>query len=254
MLRPLRRARVTRMVFLCLSLLGIVFVSTRSRFRMYAPLLAAKASEPCVPRKNIVFLKTHKCASSTVMNILLRYGTEHGLNFVLPKSRFSHYIGHPQFFSRRLVADISQYNMTYNILTHHTRYNDNEVRALMPADSLYVTILRRPDSLFESLYTYCDIGKAFKRNLTMFARDRKSTGYLSRHRVKGKRIGFNQMSFDLGFSGPFDSEQAVAMFVKKTASSFHLVMLVDKFDESMVLLKHLLCWNTTDMAALKINS
>ncbi|KAL1466669.1 hypothetical protein MTO96_026464 [Rhipicephalus appendiculatus] len=227
MLRRFKRALVALVVFLCLSLLGIGLVTNRSRLQMYAPraLLAAIGYEPCAPRNNIVFLKTHKCASSTVMNILLRYGTEHGLNFVLPKSDSTHYIGHPE-----------------------------EVHALMPADSLYVTIVRRPDSLFESLYSYCDMGKTFKRNLTMFSRDRKLTGSLSRHRVERKIIGFNQMSFDLGYKGRFDSEQAVAKFVKKIASSFHLVMLADRFDESLVLLKHLLCWNTTDMAALKINS
>ncbi|KAL1476719.1 hypothetical protein MTO96_036301, partial [Rhipicephalus appendiculatus] len=73
---------------------------------MYAPraLLATIGYEPCAPRKNVVFLKTHKCASSTVMNILLRYGTEHGLNYVLPKSDSTHYIGHPEFFSRRHQA------------------------------------------------------------------------------------------------------------------------------------------------------
>ncbi|KAH7963421.1 hypothetical protein HPB52_021117 [Rhipicephalus sanguineus] len=257
MLRHFHRSLVTCMVFLCLSLLGIVFVTTRSRLlEMYAPqaLLAANASESCVPRKNIVFLKTHKCASSTVMNIFLRYGTEHGLNFVLPKSPSTHYIGHPQMFSRRLVADISRYNMTYNILTHHTRYNDEEVHALMPPDSVYVTIVRRPDSLFESLYSYCNLSEIFKRNLTMFARNRNLTGYLSRHREINDRVGLNQMSFDLGFKGPFDSEQAVAKFVKKIASVFHLVMLADRLDESLVLLKHLLCWNTTDMVALKMNS
>ncbi|KAL1478063.1 hypothetical protein MTO96_035256 [Rhipicephalus appendiculatus] len=155
MLRPLNRALVTRTVFLRLSLLGIVFFSTSLR-------AVCAAQERRLPED----------AQVRKLDGDERYGTEHGLNFVLPKSRLNHYIGHPQFFSRRLVADISQYNMTYNILTHHTRYNDNEVRALMPADSLYVTVLQRPDSLFESLYSYYGICKRFRRNLTMFARDR----------------------------------------------------------------------------------
>lgn len=257
MFRHFHRTLVTFMVFLCVSLLGVVFITTKTRLQeMYAPqaLLAVNASESCEPRKNIVFLKTHKCASSTVMNIFLRYGTEHELNFVLPKSRHTHYIGHPDLFNRRLVVDISPYNMTYNILTHHTRYNDKEVHALMPADSVYVTILRRPDSLFESLYSYCKLGQTFKKNLTMFVRDRNLTGYLSRHRMIDKRMGLNQMSFDLGFNGPFDSEQAVAKFVEEVASTFDLVLLADRLDESLILLKHLLCWNTTDVAALKLNS
>ncbi|KAH8030104.1 hypothetical protein HPB51_006536 [Rhipicephalus microplus] len=253
MFRHFRRALVTCMVFVCLFLLGVLLLTTRSRLQMYVPqaLLAANASDSCVPRRNIVFLKTHKCASSTVMNIFLRYGTEHGLNFVLPRSRYTHYIGHPELFSRRLVVDVSPYNMTYNILTHHTRYDDEEMHALMPPDSLYVTIA----------------GLSVRVALLILPPRQNVQEEPDDVRVEPKldwlpvptprdweRIGLNQMSFDLGFDGPFNSEQAVAKFVKKIASVFHLVMLADRLDESLILLKHLLCWNTSDMAALKINS
>ncbi|KAK8774143.1 hypothetical protein V5799_011313 [Amblyomma americanum] len=260
MLRHFQRVLATCMVFLSISLVGILFVTTRTRIQQqYATSAQAltdntSSHDSCEPRTNIVFLKTHKCASSTVMNIFLRFGTEHGLNFVLPKSHFTHYLGHPDLFSRRLVANITAYNMSYNILTHHTRYNGREMHELMPADSVYVTILRRPDALFESLYSYCKLDTIFKRNLTTFVRDQNLTGYLARHRVIERRIGLNQMSFDLGFNGPFTSQKAVDKFIGEIHSAFDLVMLAERLDESLVLLKHLLCWNTTDMVALKINS
>lgn len=260
MLRHFHRALVTCMVFLCISLVGIFFLTTRSRIQQYASsaeALTENASSPqdsCEPRTNIVFLKTHKCASSTVMNIFLRFGTEHDLNFVLPKSQHTHYLGHPELFSRRLTTNISAYNMTYNILTHHTRYNGREMHELMPPDTVYVTILRRPDSLFESLYSYCKLETIFRKNLTAFVRDRNLTGYLARHRVIERRVGLNQMSFDLGFNGPVTSPEAVAKFIEDTDSAFDLVMLAEKLDESLILLKHLLCWNTSDMVALKVNS
>lgn len=261
MLRHFHRALVTCMVFLCISLIGILFLTTRSRLQQQyatsAEALTENASSPhdsCEPQTNVVFLKTHKCASSTVMNIFLRFGTEHDLNFVLPKSQYTHYLGHPEPFSRRLATNISAYNMTYNILTHHTRYNGREMHELMPPGTVYVTILRRPDSLFESLYSYCKLETIFKRNLTAFVRDRNLTGYLARHRVIERRVGLNQMSFDLGFNGPFTSPEAVSKFIEDIDSAFDLVMLAEKLDESLVLLKHLLCWNTTDMVALKVNS
>ncbi|KAH9363819.1 hypothetical protein HPB48_021107 [Haemaphysalis longicornis] len=206
------------------------------------------------PRTNVVFLKTHKCASSTVMNILLRFGSAHNLNFVLPKSKHTHYLGHPQPFNRKLVADLTPCNMTYNILTHHTRFNFEEMRQLMPHDTLYITILRRPESLFESLYSYCNFSSIFKRNLTAFVRDTNLTAYLSGRRLVKERMGLNQMSFDLGYDGLSDSETAVDKFVLGIDTAFDLVMLAERLDESLVLLKHLLCWNTTDMVALKLNS
>lgn len=211
--------------------------------------------QPCAsPRTNIVFLKTHKCASTTVMNIFLRFGSAHRLNFVLPRSQHTHYLGHPQHFKRYLVADLSACNMTYNILTHHTRFNAEEIRLLMPQDTLYITILRRPESLFESLYSYCSFASIFERNLTAFVKDENLTRNLSRHRLVRGHVGLNQMSFDLGFDGPYDSEAAVDEFVRAIDAAFDLVMLAERLDESLVLLKHLLCWNTTDVVAFKLNS
>jgi len=43
------------------------------------------ASEPkCQPKQTIVFHKTHKCSSTTIQNILLRYAYKNSLNLALP--------------------------------------------------------------------------------------------------------------------------------------------------------------------------
>ncbi|KAH9363986.1 hypothetical protein HPB48_006966 [Haemaphysalis longicornis] len=248
MLRHFRRVLVTCVAFMSTALLGLLFV-TRTQMQQYArsaitwPGNTPYPQSCAPPRTNVVFLKTHKCASSTVMNIFLRFGSAHRLNFVLPKSKKTNYLGHPKPFNRKLVADLTACNMTYNILTHHARLNFREMRQLMPDDTLYITILRRPESLFESLYSYYHFSPFFKRNLTAF-----------RRRLIRKRLGLNQMSFDLGYNGPYDSEAAVDNFVLGIDTAFDLVMLAERLDESLVLLKHLLCWNTTDMVALKVNS
>ena len=38
----------------------------------------------CIPVNKFGFLKTHKCGSTTVQNILLRYVIKHKLNLVIP--------------------------------------------------------------------------------------------------------------------------------------------------------------------------
>ena len=55
----------------------------------------------CNPELDIVFHKTHKCSSSTVQNILLRYGMKHELNVVLPKS--GNYLGQKSLFKADLL-------------------------------------------------------------------------------------------------------------------------------------------------------
>ena len=44
-----------------------------------------------MPQRKIAFAKTHKSASSTVQNVLLRYGLANGLEFLLPAKR--NYLG-----------------------------------------------------------------------------------------------------------------------------------------------------------------
>ena len=45
----------------------------------------------CEKKTNIAFLKTHKCASSSVQNILMRFGLKNQLNFALPSA--GNYVG-----------------------------------------------------------------------------------------------------------------------------------------------------------------
>ena len=83
------------------------------------PVVVAPAIKPCTPRKNIVFFKMHKCSSSTVQNILFRYGEDHDLTFVIPIA--GNYLGHTTFSKRAMVQLPTK---EYNILCHHTRFNE----------------------------------------------------------------------------------------------------------------------------------
>ena len=56
-----------------------------------AELSERKGHRECAKKTKIAFLKTHKCASSSVQNMLMRFGLEHELNFVLPSA--GNYLG-----------------------------------------------------------------------------------------------------------------------------------------------------------------
>ena len=72
----------------------------------------------CVkPVHDIIFVKTHKTASSIVQNILYRYGTKHRLTFAMPANngpRFSY----PAVFNAIMVKPI---NKQINIIANHLR-------------------------------------------------------------------------------------------------------------------------------------
>lgn len=69
------------------------------------------------------------------------------------------------------------------------------------------------------------------------------------------KFGLNMQMFDLGFDPTqVPSEDDLRAEFDKLNRRFDLVMILERFHESLVLLKHLLCWTTNDVAYLKINA
>ena len=116
----------------------------------------------CNPEQDVVFHKTHKCSSSSVQNILLRYALKHELNIVLPKS--GNYLGHKSPFSADLLIGTPWQiaGLHYNLFCLHNRWNGAEVEKLFGRMKnqrpIYFTILRDPVDLFISLWDYLELG------------------------------------------------------------------------------------------------
>ena len=134
----------------------------------------------------------------------------------------------------------------------HTRWDHKAIKEALGGDPAFVTIVRDPIEQFKSIYGYYNFFK-FLGNLSFsqFLDNLKDFGLV---RIKNV-IGRNQMLFDLGFPvSDFDNEDKVKRFVEKARKIFDLVMVMEKFEESIVLLKHLLCWDYEDFVFLKLNS
>lgn len=186
-----------------------------------------------------------------MQNIFMRYADNHHLMLVLPRSK--NYIGHPEIFQRHLVPRLKK-NYSYDILCHHTRYNYAEIRRVLPGDPIFVTIVRDPVHLFESLFSYYQLSAKYD-NMTLeeIAQADLSMKPLLNRRFY-RRIGRNQMTFDLGLPEEwFDDRDQVVKFVDKLDTQFHLVMVAEHMDESLVLLRNLLCWDVDDMVTFRHN-
>lgn len=210
----------------------------------------------------MVFLKTHKTGSSTITNILSRYGDRNNLIFVLPKENQNR-LGWP--WSLQLDHVTLYSNSTYNILSSHSRYNRAVLEKLMPNDTVYVTILRDPVTQFESTFSYMGFGHLLglandSDPLTTFFENPKETliNYMLTQdlRIHSDRLKLirNGMFFDLGLEPKdFEDDAKINQTIKKLDGEFHLVMLMEQFDESLVLLKRLLCWETNDILSFQLN-
>ncbi|XP_068601838.1 galactose-3-O-sulfotransferase 2 [Brachionichthys hirsutus] len=215
-------------------------------------------TKTCHRKSHIVFLKTHKTASSTILNILYRYGERWNLTFALPRSRHSQFI-YPFYFASHFVEGVSSRSeKDFHILCNHMRFRKSEVAKVMPEDSFYFSILRHPVAMMESIFIYYKSIQAFQTSHTLdnFL-DNTSRRYNSS--VINNHYAHNLMAFDFGFdnnvvAGTEDLEERASMTIAAIQRDFHVILISEYFDESMILLKHALCWSLEDMVSFKLNS
>lgn len=205
----------------------------------------------CRPVNNIFLLKTHKCASSTIQNIIMRYGDRKNLSFVLPKE--GNYLGHPKPFSKFMLPLDQVPSYGFNILAHHTRYDLTAIKEVMPPDTAFVTILRDPADLFDSMYAYFGLYNYTGASLAQFAEDVDRQNFLRMNRYED-RFGPNQMMFDLGYDSAEKLNSTLMQeALEKIEREFDLVLITEYFNESLILLKNLFCWDTQDIMYFKHN-
>lgn len=240
------------------QLLGVIFnKSVHDRSRSPFPLSSSDALGPplgpCRPHAHVMFLKTHKTASSTVLNMLYRYGEEHGLRFGLP---MGYQFGYPLPFNAHRVKGYRGPRVAdFSIMGNHMRFNKPEVEKVMPADTFYFSIVRDPVALAESSYAYYKaVAPAFKKakGLGDFAND--PAKYYD-PRLRNNHYARNLLWFDFGMDHNANFSLALARRGEAAVRrAFKLILVSEYFDQSMVLLRHALCWPLDAVVSFSLNA
>jgi len=207
----------------------------------------------CNHQENIVFLKTHKTASSTIQNIFFRYGLKNSLRFALPEKGWkSHLLGYPSPFQRSFLQ---QPEKTPNILTNHVRFSSNISSTIKNAK--YISILRDPIGHFVSTFEYFHHIGVFnsldrgEKGLYQFFKD--PFGYYQNDTRWGKWLAKNINFFDLGYSNELTDQSEVNTAIDEIMKQFDFIMISDYMEESLILLKEELCLQTSDIVFFSIN-
>lgn len=119
------------------SLFRIFYVSPKNRSPFTSTISLKKSLKSlnnfvytdttCQPKSHIFFLKTHKTASSTILNILYRYGESRNFTFALPLNKHSQ-LFYPYFFASHFVEGVSSRSVKeFNIMCNHMRFRKSEV-------------------------------------------------------------------------------------------------------------------------------
>ncbi|XP_035485550.1 galactose-3-O-sulfotransferase 4 isoform X2 [Scophthalmus maximus] len=238
------------------QLLGVIFnksVQPAARSIFSSPDAQGPSLGSCQPHSHIMFLKTHKTASSTVLNMLYRFGEERDLRFALP---LGYQLGYPlPFNAHRVKGYRGPRAMEFHIMGNHMRFNKPEVEKVMPADTFYFSIIRDPVSLAESSFAYYkEVAPAFRKakSLGDFADDPKK--YYD-PRLRNNHYARNLLWFDFGMDHNANYSLALAQhgeaLIRRT---FKLILLSEHFDQSMILLRHALCWPLDAVVSFSLNA
>ncbi|XP_002739455.1 galactosylceramide sulfotransferase-like [Saccoglossus kowalevskii] len=212
--------------------------------------------DTCKPVQQIVFLKTHKTASTTSNTIIQRYAYFNNLTFALPYigGKFCFY----QLFNRRMVSnpkfefDPGSAASVFNILANHARFSRTEMDVVVP-QATYLTILRNPIARFESVFGYYRIDEELKLDKysnPIEAFFEKPDYYFNRRPSMYFQLK-NGMMYSLGLDHRFhDNTTRVLEKIEQLDREFDLFMMTEYFDESLVLMKKILCWDTDSMMYL----
>eukprot|EP00058_Branchiostoma_floridae_P014316 XP_002599804.1 hypothetical protein BRAFLDRAFT_70274 [Branchiostoma floridae] len=234
------------------------------------PSSSSRPRPTCTERRRLGFAKNHKVGGDTIKRIFDRFGYVRKLNFVLPRSLVVSKMYPYQLYPTSYLPPPQ--NQSFDMLVYHTVYERERYREILPKDTVYLTIIREPLSHLKSTWNYYKLQKKFhiEENgedpiLTFLA----NPGEYDKKCGHGRHVPYcltqNAISTDLGFPastnkrvGPgcdTDEREIITQkFLKIIKDDFDLVMMTEYFDESLVLLKRLMCWSLKDILYYKTNT
>ena len=219
--------------------------------------------------RQVVFIKIHKAASSTMQNIFIRFAMARNLSLLLPR--------------REKVTSVSEFRPTihpqliipqpegqpFDILCNHVIYNKRVIAQFVPESAARVAILREPLKqalsaleYYTKYFPYAGIRNGYMQYqndpINGFLQHPEAFMTLSRTWPINTCFINNRMSLDLGFpTKNFENakrdKRVRRTFITSLENDFDLMLISDYFEESLVLLKRYLSWTMKDILYVKIN-
>ncbi|XP_006817508.1 galactosylceramide sulfotransferase-like [Saccoglossus kowalevskii] len=154
----------------------------------------------------------------------------------------NHIFSRTELFNKNMVLNFNDIK-NYDMLTNHARYNRREFVSLIP-NATYITILRHPLQQFESAFGYFQWGRFIptKDPISEFLRNPQQYTSVIPWNTRNGQL------FDLGLSSTQTlDEEMVNETMKTLHKEMDVVLITEYFDESLLILRDLLCWSVNDI-------
>ncbi|CAC5371440.1 GAL3ST2 [Mytilus coruscus] len=242
----------------------VIYIAFRTFEKREIPI-ELKELQPEV--HHIAFLKVHKAASTTIQNMLFRFGTERNLTFVIPSvdSIYPNVISLLETVTSNNIRPIPLLSTHFDILCLHVLYNRTAFGQILPNDTVYIGTLRDPFEYFISMMLYFPImferfNISGPRAITDFLEDpEKHDVSIAIEKYALYSFTKNRMAIDYGFPlelllNSRSRRNDIQRYIEQLDKEFALVIIVEHFDESMILLKRILRWSTKDIIYIRKNA
>ncbi|XP_006826098.1 galactosylceramide sulfotransferase-like [Saccoglossus kowalevskii] len=156
----------------------------------------------------------------------------------------SHGFPYDILFNRRMVWNIDIIK-SFDMFTNHAKYNRPELEALIP-NATYITILRHPVKQFESAFGFFNWGKEIRTKDPLATFLDNPQKYIKH--IRHRQLTRNCQLYDLGLNlNQTLDEVVVKQKIQSLNKEMDLILLTEYFDESLLLLRDLLCWTVDDI-------
>ena len=242
--------RVRNLVHYSIFSCAICFLCSKNNFQKLSTQAQRTFSKNAQNWKQYLDQHTKPLWGHTQLNLRVTQGGFYNFYWPLP-------------FEKSFIKDTK--GNQPNILCHHARWNKNPMKELMALDSVFITILRNPVTQFESTFSYMGFAHLFgietgRDSIEAFITD--PNGIMAKFANSSPAENVfpylnllkNGQFFDLGLDSIyFHDEEKVNMAIDEIARNFNLVLLMEYFDESLVLLANEACWDVRDVVYFKLN-
>ncbi|XP_045209673.2 galactose-3-O-sulfotransferase 2-like isoform X2 [Mercenaria mercenaria] len=215
------------------------------------------------PATHVAFLKVHKTASSTAQNVFLKFGDENNLTFVLAhtkgESGWLNVISYNNSLTETNIVPPPT-GKHFDLLCCHVIYDRKSFETVLPPDTEYIGIVREPISRFQSAVKYFSphfiLKLPGKSPLSIYA---KNPLAFEPENPRNSQTN-NRMAVEFGFPTELfpgkklnGSQTEIDNYISKLDKEFKFIIISEKFDDSMVIMKRLLNWHTRNVLYLDKN-
>ncbi|XP_077864213.1 galactosylceramide sulfotransferase-like [Saccoglossus kowalevskii] len=205
-------------------------------------------SKNCSPIIKYIFVKTTKTAGSAVTTLFFRYAVTHNLIAVANLETHELHVSDGKVNASRYSC--AKHFPGYDVIANHISWYDYKALNSEIPNAKFITVLRSPYTQYESAFYYYKIHLNLK--LERFNNPFKEFLDQGYHKTNNSRMRHqkrNGQLVRLGYPrlGDHNNQTKIELKISELDKELDLVMLTEYLDESCVLLKKMMCWETDDV-------